>query len=366
MIRCMHCMLWCHLKCVVEPNDYSGVWTCLDCRQFPRLLNALVADVEDITSQLRLLNHTVSDIGNNSSSVKDIVTAVRNAVCALKLQVTDLQNENACLKSRLQISVVDKKSAGTVVSSLLIGSSVIWNIQSVSPSDLEINSISGLQFSQVKEKLDDLQNNGKKYGSVIIVVGSKDSQQQDATTESITQAAHDAVESALKIANKVTLSSILPRTDDDSAQLKSENVNLSLKNMCNQYDHVTFSDQDGAFRLSDESVNDALLLGDGLHPNYKGTQKLINTLKINATVRRYQKPASHQNNWYTNGYNSSSSRPPLLSIPARPKQQQWNQSTISCTNCRQLGHDVLAQLNCFATDVTLWATDKRTVVHDGN
>ena len=162
-------MLWCHLKCIGEPNDYSGVWTCLDCRQFPRLLNALVADVEDITSQLRLLNHTVSDIGNDSSSVKDIVTAVRNEVCALKLQVTDLQNENACLKSRLQTSVVDKKSAGTVVSSLLIGNSVIRNIQSVSPSDLEINSISGLQFSQVKQKLDDLQNNGKKYGSIIIV-----------------------------------------------------------------------------------------------------------------------------------------------------------------------------------------------------
>ena len=145
------------------------------------------------------------------------------------------------------------------MSFLLIGSSVIRNIQSVSPPDLEINSISGLQFSQVKEKLDDLQNNGKKYGSIIIVAGSKDSQQQDATTESIIQAARDAVESALKMSNKVTLSSILPRTDDDSAPLKSEYVNLSLKNMCNQYYNVTFSDQDGAFCLGDESVNDALL-----------------------------------------------------------------------------------------------------------
>ena len=59
-----------------------------------------------------------------------------------------------------------------------------------------------------------LKNN---YGSIIIVTGSKDSQQQDATTETITQVAHDTVESALKISNKVTLSSILPRTDDYSA-----------------------------------------------------------------------------------------------------------------------------------------------------
>ena len=186
----------------------------------------------------------------------------------------------------------------------------------------------------------------------IIVAGSKDSQQQDATTESITWAARDAVESALKMSKKVTLSSILCRTDDDSAQLKSAKVDLSLKNMCNQQDNVTFSDQDGAFRLGDESVNDALLLGDQLHPNYKGTQTLINTLKINATVHHYQKPASHQNNWCTDGYNSSSSCPPLLSIPAWPKQQQFNQSTISCTNCRQLGHDayqcpLTAQLLCY-------------------
>ena len=48
--------------------------------------------------------------------------------------------------------------------------------------------------------------------------------------------------------------------------------------MCSQYDHVTFYDKDGAFRLSKGFVNDALPLGDGLHPNYKGTQKLINTL----------------------------------------------------------------------------------------
>ena len=109
----------------------------------------------------------MSDIGNDSTSVKGIVTAVRNEVCALKLHVTDLQNENASLKSRLQTSVVDTKSAGIAMSSLLIGSSVIRNIQSVSPSDLEIYSISGLQFSQVKKKLDDLQNNGKNMDQLL-------------------------------------------------------------------------------------------------------------------------------------------------------------------------------------------------------
>ena len=98
--------------------------------------------------------------------------------------------------------------------------------------------------------------------------------------------------------------------------------------MCSQYDHVTFSDKDGAFRLSKGFVNDALPLGDGLHPNYKGTQKLINTL--DAIVHCYIKPISHQNSWYTNGYNSSSSCPPLLPIPTQSKQQEGNKSTISC------------------------------------
>ena len=125
--------LYSHLKCIGEPNNCSGVWTCLDCRQFPRLLNALVTNVKDISSEFCLLNLTVSDITNNSSSGKDIVAAVKNEVCALKPQVADLQNEKACLKSRLQTPREDTKSAGTAMSSLLIGSSVIQNIQSVSP-----------------------------------------------------------------------------------------------------------------------------------------------------------------------------------------------------------------------------------------
>ena len=127
-IRCMPCILWCHLKCIGEPNNCSVVWTCLDCRQFPRLLNALVTNVKDISSKFCLLNLTLSDIGNNSSSVTDIVTSVKNEVCALKPQVADLQNEKACLKSRLQTPREDTKSAGTAMSSLLIGSSVTRNI----------------------------------------------------------------------------------------------------------------------------------------------------------------------------------------------------------------------------------------------
>ena len=75
-------MFKCH-KCDGEPNDCSGVCTCLDSHPFPKLLNALVAYIEDITSQLRLLNNTVSDIGNDSSRAKDFVTSVRNEVHSL-------------------------------------------------------------------------------------------------------------------------------------------------------------------------------------------------------------------------------------------------------------------------------------------
>ena len=91
--------------------------------------------------------------------------------------------------------------------------------QTKSPSHLEINNVRGLQFSQVKEKPNQLQNNGKKYETIMTVACTKNSQQEDAKTETITQAARDPVESALKMLNKVTFSGIIPRTDDDSARI---------------------------------------------------------------------------------------------------------------------------------------------------
>ena len=40
-----------------------------------------------------------------------------------------------------------------------------------------------MQFSQVKEKLDDLDLQIKKYGAFVTAAGSKDSQQQDSSTD---------------------------------------------------------------------------------------------------------------------------------------------------------------------------------------
>ena len=139
----------------------------------------------------------------------------------------------------------------------------------------------------------------------------------------------------------------------------SENVNLSLKSLCDQYDKVSFCDNNGSFLLSDRSINDALLLRDGLHLNFKGTQKLISNLHINATVQRFQKQPSssysfrnqNQQSW-NNSYNPNlpSQRfwnnpnrpPPLLPTPAPSSSfSRFSQPPSTepfCENCRLPGH----------------------------
>ena len=295
--------------------------------------------------QLRGLNHTVADIGHETSSLKKLVGSFSNELCALRLANSDLQKENAKLKDDIallkstQNTVSAKPDKVTMTPDLVIGNSILRNIQTCNPSDLEVNCISGITFDEISVKLDNLVSRQKKYGTVHIVADSSDCQQQESSTESITESAKGVIESALKISDKVILSSILPRTDDSSAQLKSENTNIKLKALCSQLDRVSFCDHDGAFRQADRSVNDALLIGDGLHPNLKGTQKIINNLKINATVRRFQRPTVPMNNWEATA--NVSRPPPLLPNPWNSNSQPNRASTRDsrpanqpyCANC---------------------------------
>ena len=361
MIRCMHCNLWCHLQCVGEPLDYSGVWSCFECCKKPKQILTLMTDIGYALKQLRNLDTSVASIATDTSYLKELVESLSSELCALRISNSDLLRENKILKDELtSLQTVQATSRPeskpesvkhpVPTPDLLIGSSVIRNIHPVNSTELEVNCISGVKFEGVRDVLDKLSSKQKKYSTIHIVTGSTDCQQMDASTETIKESAKCAVDSALKISKKVVLSSVLPRTDNGSAQLKSENVNLSLKSLCDQHDTVSYCDNNGSFLLSDQSVNDALLLRDGLHLNFKGTQKLISNLRINATVQRFQKKFTNpwinenqqaQQSWNNRNYSNTQKQrffsnphrpPPLLPTPV----SSFNGP--SCENCRQIGH----------------------------
>ena len=94
------------------------------------------------------------------------------------------------------------------------------------------------------------------------------------------------LETATKIADKVVLSSILPRTDNSTAHLKGENINPQFRNLCMRMPKVHFIDNDKNFRLADASPNDAYVDLSGLHLSKQGTQQLIKNLEVKAVFRK--------------------------------------------------------------------------------
>ena len=94
------------------------------------------------------------------------------------------------------------------------------------------------------------------------------------------------LQTAHRIGKLVKLGSIIPRTDNSRAQLKSENVNLKFKELCERNINTQFVNNDPSFRLADMSINNGFLLPDGLHLSPQGSEKLIKNFNVKASVRR--------------------------------------------------------------------------------
>ena len=207
------------------------------------------------------------------------------------------------------------------------------------------------------EKLADLESQQKRFKTIHVVTGSSDCNLSESTCESIKQNVKESIDQALKISENVQISSILPRTDDQEANIKAENTNLSLKDLCSEYDKVSFCDQDVNFRLADGSINDALLVNDGLHPNHKGSLRIINNLKLNARVKKFNRGSSTSWNYEPKQYNMTYPQrplpsllptPPLLPTPNQGQLNNWNSQYANnsynkyCTNCRRRDHHAYA------------------------
>ena len=205
--------------------------------------------------------------------------------------------------------------------SLVIGDSLIRDFEPKDSSKLEIKSISGANISVIKSTLEKLENDGKKYHTVYLIIGTNDCANRQATSHTITNDTAELFAQAKKIADHIVYSSIIPRTDDNSAKLKVETANPALKTLCGQY-NVKYVDNDGLFYTADRSPNDALLL-DGLHLNDKGSAKLIENLNLDATPRKRRPKQA------TQYYQTRNQITPLLSKNAPNNRQQYNQMSNS-------------------------------------
>ena len=299
MLRCCVCMEWFHFKCVNEDHKTTRIWSCYVCRKIPQLLQQLCDQMCTIRSCMRPNNQNNQnldfvDVVKDIQSKMNILIADQKVLQAANIDLTTRLAEVSKEKDNLQKKLDNTEKNMTQITSpqnenrsLLIGNSLLRNISSTDTSKLEVKCRSGSTYDSLTEEL---AKTDQKYKNIIIVSGTTDCRNMEKTTAVIQESSRKLLTEARKHSKHVTYSSILPQIDPENTgiNLKTDNVNDYLKQMCNESTNCTFIDNDCSFKLSNTNPNDALYVNDGVHVNFKGAQKLLSNLKLfeNVSVKR--------------------------------------------------------------------------------
>ena len=293
-------------QCIGEEATYVGNWNCENCRLIPHHLALILRSTEqtehsinEVFTKLYSLNNKVSQMSNELLTQHKINSDLNQQTDSQSVIIQSLKDENVKLNNELtelKVKIVESKPPPKQKPILVIGSSIIRDLKSTNEDTLIVESISGAKFKDISSSLNKKAQNDKSYKEIVLVAGSNDCSQSENTTESIMTDLENTVSEAMKITTSVKISSILPRTDNGSAQLKAESVNIQCKQFSDQNAHIKFISNDETFRLADISPNDGYLI-DGHHLTYTGSERLIKNLDIPASVTRFKRrmPRPSQN-----------------------------------------------------------------------
>ena len=176
-------------------------------------------------------------------------------------------------------------------------------------SNIEVKCIRGAQSDDLS---DFLKKNECTYKQVILVVGSNDCSTK-LTAEEVVLKMKNLARVAQRFSKQpVILSSICPRTDNPSFQMKAESVNAALS-ACDTSDFL-FVNNDSSFRLQDDTINDGYLHKDGHHLSYSGSLLLAHNLGNQSDIIKssiFSTRKSNQTSYQGQSKNNNPRRPQI-------------------------------------------------------
>ena len=146
---------------------------------------------------------------------------------------------------------------------------------------MDVVCVLGGKISNVKPALCDLSD--VTHDKWILVVGGNDCDTRDAndikTASAIIDDYRTLVSVAKTKAERVIVSTVVPRLKSLEVRTRIDDVNAGLQVMCGDED-VTFVDNTNSFHLGDGSINDGYYEQDGTHLITKATNKLLYNLQM--------------------------------------------------------------------------------------
>ena len=211
----------------------------------------------------------------------------------LRQRCDKLEKDNESLKetnkhfetelSKLKASRSESSAANQTKTSLLIGSSIIRDIDADKLRDADVVCLPGDNIGNVHTFL---RQSERSFKDVTILVGGNDCAARtdpEPVAELLQQYKTMAAE-ANRLADYVRVATVIPRIprsdDDPDFSERIDAFNAGLVSMCQDNDDYMLINNNDYFELSDGDINDGYILQDSTHLTKNGTNKLAKSLQL--------------------------------------------------------------------------------------
>ena len=278
MIQCGQCWLWFHVECIeLDKKARQTYLSCPDCRQMPSLVRIILDEIVDV-------KHTFNEcLVTNNRLVSELTCKyveceeLKQEINTLRDRVRDISNaHNQEAWKAFQLKQLQKPE-------LLIGSSITRDIRSTDSEKLHIITLSGACIRDVASTLSEVRG---KYSRVTIQVSSNDCADRETTAKEMTEQYRRMVRGLQDGATETTISAVLPRCNDETANERIANLNAGLQTVADDMACTIIPHAD--FTLNSGKPNDGYYLDDGVHLSKRGSERLIADLQLEkaATQKR--------------------------------------------------------------------------------
>ena len=277
MVRCCLCSKWYHLECVSLPPEEMGVWPCPECRN-------LVRDVKQTKSVLnKLMEHmnTVMATLNNQTEVLNLdKSQLQNKLSQIENENEILRVRNAALEHQLQNNAPATNAACIKSTTLVIGSSLIRNIDEHKLKDTEVRCMSGAKFRDIAAELVALADSDTKYARIVILAGGNDAAApiEHINLEDTINSARAAISAAKRMSDNVAVSEIPPRFSPPHANDNISALNANVSTLADEL-NVSFLPNRSHFFLQSDEINDGYYYNN-VHLTLKGSEKLARSMNL--------------------------------------------------------------------------------------
>ena len=249
--KCMWCHYPYHKLCVTD------VYICDTCRTMPANITSLNESINNLASLVKTLTDSNIELRTTVSTHTDTICRLEKRVASISSSPTPTSRD------------------------LLIGSSVVRDIDPAKLVNTDVISISGGRIRDVRKRLEDT---SATYGRVSIVVGGNDcaAKTDPEPFEELVEQYKALVDHAKSVSTEVIVGTVLPRDNQGTpgASARIDALNAALLPLDATHG-VTIVNNDSFFKLGNASLNDGYYNSDLTHLNKAGTNRLVTNMQLN-------------------------------------------------------------------------------------